>query len=155
MPDHSRVSMDGFTLIELITVMVIAGTISVLIISKTINITVFSVQSSRDEIVAALFLAQQTAMARDSSTNPIEFVATLTSINVRENGVSIPVPGVSYPLILPGGVTITAGTGTLDYDKLGRVVDGAGNPIPTPAMITLSGNGASATVVVSAGGYAD
>ncbi len=130
----------GFTLVELITVMILIGIISMSLFSRIGAVTSANVQAGRDDLIAALFFAQQTAMARSG----IQLTLSATSINITENGSSIVVPSVGYPLSLPSGVTAT--TATLVYDKLGRT---------TATTITLSSsNGASAQIKVEASGYA-
>ncbi|HTF83124.1 MAG TPA: hypothetical protein VL987_01005 [Cellvibrio sp.] len=98
-------------------------------------------QTSRDDIIAALFFAQQTAMARDN----IQLSITANTINVTENGNPIRIHSDAYPLALPSGVSVTAVPATFSYDKLGKT---------TPGSITVSRDGVSATITVEASGYA-
>lgn len=130
--------VSGFTLIELIAIIVILGIIGITVSSRFTDGDIASVQTSRDDLVAALFFAQQTAMARDN----IQLVVTGSSVDVRENGSSIDTV-VEYPLAFADGVQATPQV--FSYDKLGRT---------TAASITLILNGASATVNVSDSGYA-
>lgn len=132
----------GFSLIELITVIVIAGALAFFALPR-LQLSDTSLLAGRDTIIVALSHAQQVAMARDSTSNPITVVLNAGSVDVRENGASISLPGASYPITFPNGVTITAGTGTLDYNKLGQT---------TASSIAL--NGGQATVTVEASGYA-
>jgi len=104
-----------------------------------------SVQASRDDVIAALFYAQQIAMARDSATNPIRLVTTATSVNVTENGTPLLHAGVQYPLVLGSGVSLSPAS-TLNFDKLGQT---------TASVFTLSRSGVSATITVSDSGYAN
>ncbi len=130
----------GFTLIELITVIILVSIISVTAFSRLGNISSANVQASRDDIIAALFFAQQTAMAR----NNIQLVVTSNSVSVTENGTPIVVHSKGYPLALASGVSATVAT--LTYDKLGRT---------SATTIGLSStSGASASIVVEASGYA-
>jgi MSHA pilin protein MshC len=129
----------GFTLIELIAVMVIVGVMSVALFSRIGTINKSYVQAGRDDLIAALFFAQQTAMARSG----IQVVVSATSVSVVENGTPIIVHQQGYPLLFPNGVTATPVT--LAYDKLGTT---------TATVITLTGSGASASVTVEASGYA-
>lgn len=130
----------GFTLIELMTVVILVSIISVSVFSRLGSVKSANLQASRDDIIAALFFAQQTAMAR----NNIQLVVTSNSVSVTENGTRIVVHSEGYPLTLASGVTATAAT--LTYDKLGRT---------TPTTIGLSStSGASASIVVEASGYA-
>jgi len=133
----------GFTLIELITVMLLVGILSITLFSRLDSAGTASIQSGRDDLIAALFFAQQQAMMRPN----IKLVVTANSISVNENDVPIPVSNDHYPLEMPNGVALTPATFT--YDKLGRT---------TAAVITLTGSGNSsgvtAKIKVDASGYA-
>jgi len=129
----------GFTLIELIAIMIIVGVIAISMSSRMGPLSSSSVQASRDDIVAALFFAQQTSMARGT----IRLVTTATTVSVTENNNPIVVSTEAYPLTLPAGVSVTPRT--FVYDKLGHT---------TAATITItSTTGASATITVEASGY--
>ena len=135
----------GFTLIELITVMILIGVVSVALISRIGSANTAAIQSGRDDLIAALFFAQQQAMMRSDITLEL----TANSVSVNENGSPIKVGSDFYPLTMPVGVAITPNPLSLTYDKLGRT---------TQVAITLTGSGnssgVSATVQVEASGYA-
>ncbi len=133
----------GFSLVELIAVILILGALSVVVVPRFLNLNT-DLQASRDDLVAALFYAQQIAMARDSSTNPVQLVTTSTTLSVTENAAALLNGGTQYPLSLPSGVTVTART--LNYDKLGR--------IPAATSFTLTRGADTLTVQVSGSGYA-
>ena len=139
MSDYSRQS--GFTLIELISTLVLVGVLSVTLLFRLGNVHSSAIQSSRDDLIAALFFAQQQAMMREN----ISLVITSNSITVNENNAPIVVP--NNPLPLPNGVAVTPVV--LNYDKLGRT---------TATTITLTGSGnssgVSTRVRVEASGYA-
>ena len=137
-----RHAAQGFTLIELITVIVILGVLSFFMLPR-LNISDSSLLSSRDSLVAAANHAQQIAMARDSAANPITLVVNTNSVDVRENGISVNLPGVEYPIAFENGVSATSGSGVLSFDKLGRTTS-----------TTISLNGGAATVTIEASGYA-
>mgnify|MGYP006212879619 CR=1 FL=1 len=137
----SNIFKKGFTLIELIAVLVVVSVVSLTIGNKFYNSSFAFVQASRDDIIAALFFAQQTAMARDN----IQLSITANTINVTENGNPIRIHSDAYPLALPSGVNVTAVPSTYSYDKLGKT---------TPGSITVSRDGVSATITVEASGYA-
>lgn len=138
----------GFSLIELITVMILIGIVSVTLFSRVGSVGTAAIQSGRDDLIAALFFAQQTAMMRPNITLEV----TNNSISVNENGV--PITGTHYPLAMPAGVALDIvgpliPPRTLSYDKLGRT---------TATTITLTGSGNSsgvlARIAVEASGYA-
>lgn len=130
----------GFTLVELVCVLILVSVLSVTLASRFNSVTTnASIQTSRDDLIAALFFAQQTAMARDN----ISLVVTAGAVSVKENGTPIVVNDKFYPLSFPTGVTATAATFT--YDKLGRTTAGS---------VTLSKSGTSVIVTVEATGYA-
>ena len=130
----------GFTLIELITVMILVSIISVTLFSRLGSVNSANIQAGRDDLIAALFFAQQTAMARSN----IQLVLTTNSVSVTENGTPIKVHAQGYPLAFPSGVTTTPVT--LSYDKLGRT---------TATTISLGATGGlSASIQLEASGYA-
>lgn len=132
----------GFTLVELVAVIVVAGVL-VLASSRWFERSDYEYLTSRDGIIAALSHAQQVAMARDSSANPVTFQVNADSVAVQEGGVNVGSPGAEYPFNLPAGITVTGGLGTLHYDKLGRT---------SPTIISLDGG--KATITVESSGYA-
>lgn len=131
----------GFTLIELIAVMVIVGIIAVTASARFASTDLARLQASRDDLVAALFFAQQTAMARDN----IVVTVSTGGVDVMENGSSITLHQDAYPLTFAAGVTAEPAV-SFSYDKLGRT---------TSASITLTADdGSFATVTVDGSGYA-
>lgn len=131
----------GFTLIELIAVMILISVVAISMMSRLSSLSSANVQAGRDDIIAALFFAQQTAMARSG----IHLIVTSNSVSVIENGVPIVVHNKGYPLNLPSGVSATTTVASFDYDKLGRT---------TAGTIILSGSGNTATITVESSGYA-
>ena len=136
----------GFTLIELITVIILVGILSITLFSRLGSAGTAPIQSGRDDIIAALFFAQQTAMMRSNGGN-IKLLLTANSVSVTENDLPITVAADYYPLALPQGVSATPAT--FVFDKLGRT---------TASTITLTGSGntagTSAVIQVEASGYA-
>lgn len=114
-----------------------------MLFSRVGSVGTAPIQSSRDDLIAALFFAQQQAMMRPNIT----LVTTANSVSVRENGTPIQVASNYYPLAMPAGVTLSSVS--LAYDKLGRTS-------ATTISISGSGNsaGISASVRVEASGYA-
>lgn len=135
----------GFTLIELIAVIILISILSVSVAPKFLGDDMAQLQAGRDDLVAALFYAQQIAMARDSAANPIQLATTANSVSVTENSTALLHAVTQYPLSLPSGVFLSPIT-TLNYDKLGQT---------TATIFTLTKGSSTATVTVSASGYAN
>ena len=143
----SRVN-GGFTLVELIAVIVILSVLS-LSLGSRFDSASSSLRTSRDDIIAALFYAQQLALARASATNPVELVMSADQISVREGGIDISMGVITFPLQLPQGITLSGVSLplTLVYDKLGRTAE---------TMVALNSvKGGSTTIRISASGYAN
>lgn len=138
-----RKTVQGFTLIELITVIILIGIVSVTLFSRIDNIKTTNIQAGRDDLIAALFFAQQTAMARSN----IKLIITASSVSVTENDAPIKVHAQGYPLAFPSGVTATPLT--LTYDKLGRTGSATANTI-----VLSAAGGLSASITLEASGYA-
>lgn len=134
----------GFTLIELIAVIVLMSALAAFVAPQFVALNTFSVQASRDDVIAALASAQQIAMARGSTANSVVFTATSNTVSVTENGTALTLGAVSYPLSLSNGVTLSP-TDDIAFDKLGRT---------TARVLTLSNGDVSAQINVSASGYA-
>lgn len=139
----------GFTLIELIAVMILVGILSVTLFTRLGPVNTAALQAGRDDLIAALFFAQQQAMMRASSTNTISLQITATNVLVTEkNGIAAPI--TIHSVNMPNGVTLsTPSINSFTYDKLGRT---------SAETITLTGSGnssgVSAKVKVEASGYA-
>lgn len=137
---------EGFTLIELIAVIVIVSVIGISVSSRFYSADASQVQTSRDDVIAALFFAQQVAMARASNSNTVRFLFSSSQVSVEENGTPLNNGGVIYPLSLPANVSLSATrSGPYDFDKLGRT---------RAAVLTLSSGSSSSQIQLSASGYA-
>ncbi len=133
----------GFTLIELIAVIIIFGILAVSV-RPTWDTNASREQAARDDLVGALIYAQQVAMARDAAGKPITFRVSADGreITVQENGVDLTASGI-YPFTLSNGATVGPVDTILQYDKLGGT---------SATVFTLNGG---TTVSVTASGYAN
>lgn len=136
--------IQGFSIIELIAVLVIVGVLTLTVALRLGDGSAASVQSSRDLLATAVFSAQQIAMARGGPDNPVVLVVTASSLSITEAGQPVDGPGGQYPLALPGGARVLAGVGSYPFDKLGRT---------QAASFTLERGGVSAQVTLEASGY--
>lgn len=137
----------GFTFLEIIAVIIVLGVISATAIPRFTSAGA-SALAGRDDLIAALFYAQQIAMARarlsadPSVNNPIQMqVSGGNLIEVTEGAGAT----VRYSVSMPSGVALSPNT-SRSFSKLGTTT-------ATTFNITAS-DGSSAQVVLEASGYA-
>jgi prepilin-type N-terminal cleavage/methylation domain-containing protein len=139
----------GFSLVELVCVMVIVGILATTVSSRFMSNSVLQLQAGRDQLISSLFVAQQKAMTQ---FNAVRLITSGSSIDIRVDlnddgsfaaGESIAYGGTQYPLTVPGGVSFNAVT--LTYDRRGYVA---------PSSITATKGADSVVVTISGTGYA-
>jgi MSHA pilin protein MshC len=151
-------SQRGFTLTELITIIVILGIISVAALPRFFDRNVFDSRGFYDQVISGLRYAQKTAVAQHRQVC-VAFAAnsiTLTiDSTVPPDGVCDAAPAgnltgpnglTPYTITAPAGVTFTApaaGT-TFSFDALGRA-------IAPPGVISVYGYTTSITVEAGTG----
>lgn len=135
----SRFCQRGFTLVELISVLIIVAVLGVIATSRFISNSSFELQEARDQVVLAFRSAQQLAMTQ---TGSVSFQSAASSIDIRQDGSSVTVNGVQYPLSFSGNQSIS--TSVFSFDRLGRTDSGT---------MTLSNSGSSVTLSISSAGH--
>lgn len=144
-----RYRQSGFSLVELVAVMVIVGIVAAVGSSRIASQQGFQLQGGRDVLVSALFVAQQKAM---SQTAPVQLTTAGSRVDIRldTNGdgsfgaaESIHIAGQQYPITLPGSVSVSSHS--IQYDRLGRTA---------ATTMIVSGASTSIAVQISATGFA-
>lgn len=139
----------GFTLVELIAVMVIAGILAVAAVGRMTAPNVHALQAARDQTLLSIRSAQQLAMVQQK---PVRVLLGGTSLDVRNdansNGVfatdeSVTLGALRFPIALTQGVTVS--TATLDFNSLGETA---------ASTITLNLQSRTLSITVSATGFA-
>lgn len=140
-----RGRLAGFTVIELVVVLVILGIIAAVAIPRMGNSHNFDELTARDQIKQALRHAQQLAMSRTDATVLFTASDSPASINVTLNGVSTPSgSGANFPLILKN---ISINNVSISFDRLGAP--------DTAKQLTLTGKARTLAICVEAiSGYA-
>ena len=113
----------GFTLVELVVVILLIGIIGFTAGPRFVKTEVFAERRAADEVLAALRFAQQMAMARGGG---IRLVLASNAYTVEQtDGTPLQSPDRSgaYSKSLPNG--ITAGAATIAFDGLGAPVPNA------------------------------
>jgi MSHA pilin protein MshC len=147
--------MAGFTLVELITVMIITGVLAVVALPRMLDRT-FDERGFHDAAKAALQHARRVAVASrhfacatvSAGTGPAGLVALNMDTTAPESvvtvsctsAIALPVPGsgcaASNQVCAPSGVTL--GGSSLIFDPLGRSVDSSKNVQASALSLTIS-----------------
>lgn len=139
----------GFSLVELITVMVIVGVLAASVGSRLVSNSSLQLQAARDQLIAAIFIAQQKAMAQ---TGQVQLTVSGATVDVRvdSNGdgnyaqaESISYGGTRFPLTISGGVTFSSQA--LLFDRIGHTA---------PTSINATKNSQTVAVTITGSGYA-
>ena len=136
-----KIHQAGFTLIELIMVIVIMGALSAIAITK-FDRNAFDVAAASGELVQAIRYAQDKSMSHSGATN-YQIVITGTGYTVTQGGGAIPHP-------LDGSASYSKTWSDITLDTTTTIsFDAYGNPgLGAPLTITLSKGSDSDTVTV-------
>ncbi len=127
----------GFSLIELVMVIVLIGIVMAVAVPKLRKTSDFSLEGSASMIVADIRHAQELAMATHDDKNVV-FTLNGASYTVETGS-----DGVFRTVDLPSGVTITSADVTFTFNPLGEPTVGGGS------SVTISADSNSKTVTVT------
>lgn len=142
-----KLRQSGFTLIEMIMVIVIMGALAVLAMGK-FNRDSFDVVAASGELVQAIRYAQDKSMSNSGATN-YQIEITGAGYEVKQGGSSITNP-------VDGSAGYTNSWSGIALDTTTTVIfDAYGNPgLATPLTITLSkGTGSDSVTVENVTGF--
>ncbi|MGH1486118.1 MAG: pilus assembly FimT family protein [Cellvibrionaceae bacterium] len=141
---RSSVRIAGFTLVELIAVIVIA---SVFFITLSLRFPNNNTQMilAKNQVLSSLRYARQIALSRAQTDSSVSFILSSNLIDLREGSISVTLPDDVFPIVLPEGITVVQGAGIYIFDRLGNT---------TANTIRLSDGENLEDIVVSEGGYA-
>lgn len=141
----SRASGRGFTLTELVVVIMVLGALAVVALPRFADQTDFTVQGTADQAASALRYAQKAAIAARSDVlvtfGANGFTACFASGGSCTANVVDPTRGAQ--LAVSGDASVTVNGSSFSFDALGRPSAGA-------AAVTVSGGGMTRTVAVEA-----
>lgn len=145
---RAGVSMQrGFTLIELVTVMIIVGILAVAVVPRFFGTNIFQSRGFADQVQASLRYAQKEAIAQRSNVCVTLAASTITLTIANASGaavpctVNLPFPSGGNSITAPSGVTLSSSpSATFNFDALGR----------TATAQTISVSGATDNIVVEA-----
>lgn len=119
----------GFTLVELITVMVIVGILAVSVLPRFFTVSDFEDRGSADQVKSILRFAQKTAIAQHRN------ISVVVSGSAATPNCTTTLAGASLTCQVKSG--ITAGAGTYTFNALGQRTSGAGSITVGGANITI------------------
>ncbi len=149
-----QTTLSGFTLIELVVLMLIAGILSAYILPRLGQRSTFDERLFKDEIINVARYAQQLAMMRGRNST-VRFHLDNTAKNYGIDGrlgagsfswISHPNTEI-FPLAFPSSINVAPANIIISYDALGNIVGGAAQ------LITITGVGNS-TICIDASGFA-
>ncbi len=123
----------GFTLIELIIVIVLLGILTVMAVATIGNPRGAQAMAEAEALKANLRFTQSKAMS-DLPGNIWSLNITASDYTIQKNG-GVPTPSVNLPgsnsgtYTLPNALTITSGTGLIRFNFRGQPVDASGSPL--------------------------
>lgn len=122
----------GFSLVELIMVMILVGILAVMAVPLLSNIAGYTLHSAAHDLIEAIRYAQQQSMTH-SGANPFQIQITGAGFTVSQSGTAIINPitgnsGYSQDSAVWNGVSITSTTGTIAFDYRGLPSCSAGFP---------------------------
>lgn len=155
-------SSRGFTLMELILIIVLLGVLSMVAAPRIFNTADFYARGFHDETLALLRYAQKTAIAQRRTVCVTFTVSPVSTASLRTAIVEA-IGTCSANLVGPRGDTpgtITSRSGVnysvspqpaVSFDGLGQPLDGSGAVIAVTRTITVSGSGKVITIEPATG----
>jgi MSHA pilin protein MshC len=150
---EQKKNQHGFTLVELITVMVIVGIMAVAVLPRFFEKNTFDERGFHDQLISTLRFAQKTAIAQHRfvcvafAANSITLTydttppsSTHTTVTCPGTNLTSPTGETPYTVTAPSGVTISGGT-SFSFDALGRASVAQNITAPLPAITVEAATG--------------
>jgi MSHA pilin protein MshC len=149
----------GFTLIELIMVMVIVGILAIVVAPRFFDVNVFKSRGFADQVQASLRNAQKIAIAQHRNVcvamTANDITLTIASVSGAASACDTPLVSPTtgqapYKISTPSAaITITLAPATFNFDALGKPWDVLGTT-PSTVQKSITINGATNNIFVEA-----
>jgi MSHA pilin protein MshC len=157
---HPKRDDAGFTIIELIVIMMIVGILAVAVIPRFSDRSTFDSRGTRDGLLSALRYAQKSAIAQrryvcvsTGATTTVTYETTYTTagninctgnVNLPTGDVGCSGPSTGNRVCAPS--TVTVDTASIYFSPLGRPVNS--DRSAASSDVTIGVSGASANILV-------
>jgi MSHA pilin protein MshC len=157
-PGRARRGTRGFTVVELVVTMVIAGVLAMTALPRFVRIQDFEARFFFDDTLAGLRYAQKLAISTGCAVQ-VDFTPGGYVVNQRaacstgawSQPVYDPSDGsLGFAATAPAGVALGSSVDPIVFDALGRALDGAG--VPSDATLAV---GPRSIAVVGETGFVD
>lgn len=146
-PTLCNTAQFGFTLIELVLILVLVGIVAITALPRFANRTVFESRGFADQVQASLRYAQKIAIAQRRfvcvafvNGPPANVTLTIGATTACGNNLSSPDGSASYSINAPAGIGFSGAPVNFRFDALGRPSAGQ----------TIAISGAPSSIVVEA-----
>ncbi|MFA7281775.1 MAG: GspH/FimT family pseudopilin [Sterolibacterium sp.] len=151
MASHSDGLEAGFTIVELITVIIVAGILAAVALPRFVGHDAFDQRGSYDEVKAALRYAQRIAIAKRREVcvdfPPGQVVLSFNPSTVADaacsSSVNLPGHTLPYVVTIPAGITLISSANFR--------FNGLGQPSVAPVTVALTGRALPITVSAETG----
>ncbi|WP_310445908.1 type II secretion system protein [Thiobacillus sp.] len=155
MSNLNRRFCGGFTFVELVLVLTIAGVLAAVAGPRMVDRTAFQTHGGAAEIRTALRYAQKLALAKNRKIcvtitpptsmalrleNPVAPAAACNQNVVRLGGNPAPTPPAvaTYTVTLPTGINLASSAPTFSFDRFGRPNTGVSLTVGGSAPVTVT-----------------